>query len=115
MTTPENNDLGDIVKRVEAMQDALKNIQQEVAQMSVQGQAGGGMVMIALTGQYHCKKTVLDPKISSALSPEDRHKIEDLISAAINDAVSKVERSLREKMSGFSGFKLPEGIEDSKE
>ncbi|HVE44271.1 MAG TPA: YbaB/EbfC family nucleoid-associated protein [Gammaproteobacteria bacterium] len=115
MAIPENNDLGDIVKRMEAMQDALKNIQQEVAQMSVQGQAGGGMVMVALTGQYHCKKTVLDPKIAPTLSPEDRRKIEELVTAAMNDAVSKVERSLREKMSGFSGFKLPEGTADDKQ
>ena len=101
--------LNDIMKRAQEMQKKLQDIQKQVAEMEVTGQSGGGVVKIVITGQHYAKKVTLDPN----LLKEEKAIIEDLIAAAINDATDKIERSLRDKMGGLAGMKLPDGLDDS--
>lgn len=111
MTTKPTNDkpgLNDIMKRAQEMQKKLQDIQKQVAEMEITGQSGGGVVKITMTGQHYAKKVVLDQN----LLKEDKSILEDLIAAAINDATDKIERGLRDKMSGLAGIKLPDGFGD---
>lgn len=102
--------LNDIMKRAQEMQKKLQDIQKQVAEMEVTGQSGGGVVKIVMTGQHYAKKVTIDPN----LLKEEKAIIEDLIAAAINDATDKIERSLRDKMGGLAGIKLPDGLDDLK-
>ena len=111
MNKPGNNDkigLNEIMKRAQEMQKKLSDIQKQVAEMEVIGQSGGGVVKIVFNGQHYAKKVTLDP----ILLREEKSIIEDLIAAAINDGTDKIERGLRDKMSGLAGMKLPEGLGD---
>ncbi|MFZ2314048.1 MAG: YbaB/EbfC family nucleoid-associated protein [Gammaproteobacteria bacterium] len=99
--------MNEIMKRAQEMQKKLQDIQKQVAEMEVIGQAGGGAVKITMTGQHYAKKVVLDPN----LMKEEKSIIEDLIAAAINDATDKIEKSLRDKMGGLAGLKMPDGFE----
>lgn len=99
--------LNDIMKRAQEMQKKLQDIQKQVAEMEVTAQSGGGLVKIVMTGQHYAKKVALDP----SLLKEDKAIVEDLIAAAINDATDKIERSLRDKMGGLAGMKLPDGFD----
>ena len=105
----EKMGLNDIMKRAQEMQKKLQDIQKQVAEMEVVGQSGGGVVKITMTGQHYAKKVVIDPN----LLKEEKSIIEDLIAAAINDATDKIERSLRDKMGGLAGIKMPEGLDDT--
>lgn len=98
--------LNEIMKRAQDMQKKLQDIQKQVAEMEITGQSGGGVVKINMTGQHYAKKVTLDPDLLN----EEKAIIEDLIAAAINDATDKIEKSLREKMGGLAGMKLPEGF-----
>jgi DNA-binding YbaB/EbfC family protein len=93
----------DIMKRAQEMQKKLQDIHEQVALMEITGQSGGGLVKVKLTGRYFAKQVTLDPNVLK----EERSVIEDLIAAAINDASDKVEKALREKMSGLAGMQLP--------
>ncbi|MBV9575051.1 MAG: YbaB/EbfC family nucleoid-associated protein [Gammaproteobacteria bacterium] len=108
MPTNEKVGLNDIMKRAQEMQKKLQDIQKQVADMEVTGQSGGGVVKVTMTGQHYAKKVTLDP----SLLKEEKSILEDLIAAAINDATDKIERSLRDKMGGLAGIKLPEGFGD---
>ena len=110
MNKPTDDKIGlnEIMKRAQEMQKKLQDIQKQVSEMEVTGQSGGGVIKIAMTGQHYAKKVVLDPN----LLKEEKSIIEDLIAAAINDATDKIERSLRDKMGGLAGMKLPEGFGD---
>lgn len=105
-STNDKIGLNEIMKRAQEMQKKLQDIQKQVAEMEVVGQAGGGVVKIAVTGQHYAKKVTLD----SNLLKEEKSIIEDLIAAAINDATDKIEKTLRDKMGGLAGIKLPEGF-----
>jgi hypothetical protein len=111
MNKPTNDKIGlnEIMKRAQDMQKKLQDIQKQVAEMEITGLSGGGAVKIIMTGQHYAKKVVLD----SNLMKEEKSIIEDLIAAAINDATDKIEKSLRDKMGGMAGIKLPEGFDDS--
>ena len=111
MNKPTGDKIGlnEIMKRAQDMQKKLQDIQKQVAEMEVTGQSGGGMVKIIMTGQHYAKKITLDPN----LMKEEKQIIEDLIAAAINDATDKIEKTLRDKMGGLAGIKLPEGFGDS--
>ncbi len=112
MNKPTNDKLGlnEIMKRAQDMQKKLQDIQKQVADLEITGQSGGGVVKITMTGQHYAKKIMLDPN----LLKEEKTIIEDLIAAAINDATDKIEKSLRDKMGGLAGIKLPEGFGDAK-
>lgn len=107
MSTNNKPGLGDLMKKAQEMQKKMQDIQKQVAEMEVIGQSGGGLVKITFTGQHYAKRTTLSPD----LKQEDMAVIEDLITAAINDAADKIEKGTRDKMSGLTGMKLPEGFE----
>jgi DNA-binding YbaB/EbfC family protein len=99
--------LGDLMKKAQEMQKKMQEIQKQIAEMEVTGQSGGGLVKIIMTGQHYAKRVTLDP----SLLKEEKAIIEDLIAAAINDASDKIEKGTRDKMSGLTGIKLPDGFD----
>ncbi len=106
-STNDKIGLNEIMKRAQEMQKKLQDIQKQVSEMEIIGQSGGGVVKITMTGQHYAKKVTLDPN----LLKEEKSIIEDLIAAAINDATDKIERSLRDKMGGLAGMKLPDELD----
>lgn len=99
--------LGNLMKQAQAMQDNMKKMQEEVANMEVEGQAGGGMVKVTMTGRHDIKRVHID----DSLMGDDKEMLEDLVAAAVNDAVRQVEKTTQEKMSGLTGgLDLPPGF-----
>jgi hypothetical protein len=104
--------LGNLMKQAQKMQENLQKAQQEIAQLEITGEAGGGLVKITLTGRYEARRVGIDDSLLS----DDKDMLEDLVAAAINDAVRKVEQVTQEKIAGMAGgmglplggdFKLP--------
>ncbi len=104
--TGDNPGLGDLMKKAQEMQKQMQSIQKEIAEMEVSGKSGGNMVEVVMNGQHNAKRVALDESIMK----EDKSIIEDLIVAAINDAVSKIEKGTRDRMSSLTGIKLPDGF-----
>ena len=99
--------IGDLMKQAQAMQANMQRAQAEIATMEVGGEAGGGMVKVTMNGKHEVSRVVLDP----SLLGDDKDMLEDLIAAAINDAVRKVERATQERMGGLmAGMNLPPGF-----
>jgi len=104
------NQLAGLMKQAQAMQDSMKKAQEAIAAMEVEGESGAGLVKVVMTGRHDVKRVTIDP----SLLGEDKDMLEDLVAAAINDAVRKVEAASQEKMAGLTaglplppGFKLP--------
>ena len=104
------NQLAGLMKQAQAMQENMKSAQEAIAAMEVEGEAGGGMVKIVMTGRHDVKRVPIAPTLLS----EDKDMLEDLVAAAMNDAVRKVEAASQQKMAGLTagmplppGFKLP--------
>ncbi len=102
--------LGDMMKKAQEMQENLQKAQRELANREVTGEAGGGMVSVVMRGSHEVTRVRLDPELVG----EDVEMLEDLIAAAINDAVHKVEKTnqaaMQEITAGLNlppGFKLP--------
>jgi DNA-binding YbaB/EbfC family protein len=102
--------LGDMMKKAQEMQENMQKAQAELAKKEVIGEAGGGMVSVVMRGTHEVNRVTIDP----SLVDEDVEMLEDLIAAAINDAVHKVEKSnqaaMQEMTAGLNlppGFKLP--------
>ena len=99
--------LAGLMKQAQQMQENLKKAQDEIAAMEVEGQAGAGLVKITMTGRHDVKRVSIDP----SLMGDDKDMLEDLIAAAVNDAVRRLETVTQEKMGGLtSGFGLPPGM-----
>ncbi|MDH5256411.1 MAG: YbaB/EbfC family nucleoid-associated protein [Gammaproteobacteria bacterium] len=99
--------LGNLMKQAQQMQENMQKAQAEIANLEVTGEAGGGMVSVVMTGKHDLKRVTIDP----TLMEEDKEMIEDLLAAAVNDAVRKVESTSQEKMSGVTGgMELPPGM-----
>jgi DNA-binding YbaB/EbfC family protein len=99
--------LSGLMKQAQQMQENLKKAQEEIAMMEVEGQAGAGMVKVLMTGRHDVKRVSIDP----SLMGDDKDMLEDLIAAAMNDAVRRVEAATQEKMGSLtSGFGLPPGM-----
>jgi DNA-binding YbaB/EbfC family protein len=99
--------LAGLMKQAQEMQENLKKAQEEIASMEIEGQAGAGMVKVIMTGRHDIKRVSID----SSLMGDDKEMLEDLVAAAVNDAVRKVESTTQEKMSGVtSGLPLPPGM-----
>ena len=102
------NALGNIMQQAQKMQEDLKKAQEELAMMQVLGESGGGLVTIVMTGKREARKVTID----DSLLGEDKDMLEDLVAAAINDAVNKVGKMKKEKMSDItSGIPLPPGFQ----
>ena len=100
--------MGNLMKQAQQMQANMQRAQAEIAAMEVTGEAGGGMAKVVMTGKHEVRRVTLDP---SLISGDDKDMLEDLIAAAINDAVQKVERVSQEKMSKLmGGMNLPPGM-----
>ena len=98
------NGLGNIMKQAQAMQENMQKAQQELADTEVHGQSGGGMVKVTMTCRHDMRKIEIDP----ALMEDDREVLEDLVAAAVNDTVRKIEQVTQEKMGGLTaGLNLP--------
>ncbi len=96
--------LGNIMKQAQAMQENMKKAQSELAEMEVDGQSGGGLVKVVMTGRHDIRQVKIDPD----LLEDDIEVLEDLIAAAINDAVKKVESETQSKMGGLTnGMNIP--------
>ncbi len=92
-------DFGDLMKQAQQMQASLQEAQAQMAQMEVQGESGAGMVKVVMNGRYEVKSVDLD----AALLAEDKEVLEDLLAAACNDTVRKVEQAQSEKMQDVGG------------
>ena len=94
--------IGNIMKQAQQMQEKMQKAQEELASLEVTGSAGGGMVSLVMTCRHDVKKVTIDPELMSG-DADDKEIIEDLVAAAMNDAVKKVEQTTQEKMSGMTG------------
>jgi DNA-binding YbaB/EbfC family protein len=104
------NQLAGLMKQAQQMQDNMKKAQEELGSMEVEGQSGAGMVKIVMTCRHDVKRVSID----DSLLKDDKDMLEDLVAAAVNDAVRRVESTVQEKMAGVTagmplppGFKLP--------
>ncbi len=102
--------MGDLMKQAQQMQERVQKLQEEVAKAEVTGESGAGLVKITMTGRHDVRKVNID----SSLLGEAKDVLEDLIAAAMNDAVRRVEKNQKDKMSELTagiplppGFKLP--------
>lgn len=96
--------IGNIMRQAQAMQENLKKAQEQLATIEVTGSAGGGMVNVVMTCRHDIKRVQIDP----SLMQDDKEVLEDLVAAAVNDAVRKVEKTTQEKMSGLTaGLNIP--------
>lgn len=93
--------LGNIMKQAQAMQENMQKAQEELANIEVTGEAGGGMVKLVMTCRHDVKRVEIDPELMG--DADDKEILEDLVAAAMNDAVRKVEKTSQEKMAGLTG------------
>jgi nucleoid-associated protein EbfC len=102
------NALGNIMQQAQKMQEDLKRAQEELEMQQVLGESGGGLVKIIMTGKREARKVTIDP----SLVGEDKDMLEDLVAAAINDAVNKVGKMKKEKMAEITaGLPIPPGFQ----
>ena len=99
--------IGNLMKQAQLMQDNMKKLQGELAATEVEGTSGSGMVKIVMTGRHEVKRVTIDPRLLA----DEREMLEDLVTAAINDAVRRVDAMTQEKMAGVTaGLPLPPGM-----
>ena len=99
--------LAGLMKQAQAMQDNLKRAQDELGSIEVEGQSGAGLVKVTMTCKHDVRRVAIDP----TLLAEDRDMLEDLVAAAFNDAVRRVEQTSTERMSKVTaGMPLPPGM-----
>ena len=99
--------IGQLMKQAQQMQADMQKAQEEMASMTVSGESGAGMVRITMTCQHQVQRIEID----DSLVGDDKEMLEDLIAAAFNDAIRKVEETVKEKFSGMtSGLGLPPGM-----
>ena len=99
--------LAGLMKQAQQMQENMKRLQEELAALEVEGQSGAGLVTVVMTCRHDVKRVKIDP----SLLGEDRDMLEDLVAAAMNDAVRRAEATTQEKMAGLtSGLPLPPGF-----
>ena len=98
--------IAQLMQQAQRMQENLQRAQEEIAKIEMEGQAGGGMVTVTLTGRKECRKVRIDPSVLS-----DPEMAEDLIAAAFNDASNKIDAESQARMSGATaGMQLPPGM-----
>lgn len=102
--------MGNLMKQAQKMQENMQKAQEEIANMEVSGQSGGGLVEITINGKHEVRKvTISQDALEDA--KEDKEMLEDLVAAAMNDAVHKLSKASQEKMSGVTaGMPLPPGM-----
>ncbi|MGE0559116.1 MAG: YbaB/EbfC family nucleoid-associated protein [Burkholderiales bacterium] len=99
--------LAGLMKQAQQMQDNMRRMREQLAQIEVEGQAGAGAVKVVMTCGHEVKRVIMDPVATG----DDREMLEDLVVAAVNDALRKVEATSQEKMAGVTaGLPLPPGM-----
>jgi nucleoid-associated protein EbfC len=99
--------LGNLMRQAQQMQENMQKAQAELAEIEVAGESGAGMVKVTMNGRHEVKKVLIEPKLLG----EDKDMLEDLLAAAMNDAVRKIAARTQEKYSGLmSGMNLPPGM-----
>ena len=99
--------LGNLMKKAQQMQEDMKKAQEELKNLEVEGQSGGGLGKIVMTGKHEVRKV----HIEESLLNEDKDMLEDLIAAALNDASNKVDKSTKDQFSSLTdGLNLPGGM-----
>lgn len=99
--------LGDLMKQAQEMQAKMQEMQEELANHEVEGQAGAGLVKVVMTGRHDVKKVNID----SSLLEEDKEMLEDLLAAAVNDAVRRVEEANKNRLADLTGgIQMPPGF-----
>lgn len=98
--------ISQLMQQAQKVQEDLKKAQAEMAEMEITGEAGGGLVKVIMSGQYEVRKVSIDPDTG-----DDREMIEDLVAAAVNDAVNRIQSAMQERMSGLTGgMPMPPGF-----
>ncbi len=98
--------IAQLMQQAQKVQENLKKAQEELARIEVTGQAAGGLVEVVMSGRHEVRRVSIDPEVA-----DDREMIEDLVAAAFNDAVNRVQKTSQEKMSGLTGgLPLPPGF-----
>ena len=98
--------LGGLMKQAQMMQENMKKAQEQLAQNEVEGQSGAGMVKVTMTCAHDVRRVSIDESVM-----DDKEMLEDLVAAAINDAMRRVEATTQERMAGFTaGMNLPAGM-----
>lgn len=99
--------IGNLMKQAQQMQENLQKAQAQIAEMEVEGVSGAGLVKVIMTGKHDVKRVSIDP----SLMQDDKEMLEDLIAAAVNDAVRRVEAATQEKLAAVTaGMPLPPGL-----
>lgn len=99
--------LGDLMKQAQQVQEKMQRAQEELANLEVHGEAGAGLVKVTMTGRHDVRRVHIDQSLLS----EDKEILEDLLAAAVNDAVRRVEVQQQEQMSDLTGgMSMPEGF-----
>ena len=99
--------LAGLMKQAQQMQENVRKMQEQLATVEVEGQSGTGLVKVVMTCRYDVKRVSIDP----SLVGDDKEMLEDLVAAAVNDAVRRVESMVQEKMSAVTaGLPLPPGF-----
>ena len=99
--------LGGLMKQAQQMQEQMQKMQEQLATTEVEGQSGAGMVKVVMTCRHDVRRVTID----ESLLKDDKEMLEDLIAAAVNDAVRRVESTVQEKMAGVTaGLPLPPGF-----
>lgn len=99
--------IGDLMKQAQQMQSDMQQMQEDLAKLEVKGEAGAGLISVVMNGRHDVKRVSIDDSLLS----EDKEMLEDLLAAAVNDAVRKIETQNREQMAKMTaGMGLPPGF-----
>lgn len=102
-----SGNIGNMMKQAQALQANMQKAQAEIALLEITGEAGGGMVRVTINGRHEARRVQIEP----AVFADDRELLEDLVAAAFNDAVHKLEAASQAKIAGLmGGLQLPPGM-----
>ena len=103
--------IGNLMKQAQQMQENMQKMQAKLAAMEVEGVAGAGLVKVTMTGKHDVRRVAVDPSLLTGNGEDDKEMLEDLIAAAFNDAVRKIEETVQDKVaSATAGLPLPPGF-----
>lgn len=98
--------IAQLMQQAQKVQENLKKAQEELAGLEVTGESGGGLVKVYMNGRHEVRRVEIDPEVA-----DDREMTEDLVAAAINDAVKRIQETTKERMSGLTGgLPMPPGF-----
>lgn len=101
--------LGNLIQHAQQMKKTMQKVQEEIANLEATGESGAGLVKITINGLYNCRRVEVD----LSLLEDDKDMLEDLIAAAFNDAVRRIEETQKEKMAGVSkNMQFPRGFKN---